>query len=670
MLILMQKRKPHVISQGKNNETQQNVVYCDSESRIEEGTLIHRPYLMCATFVRYKGRKTEYSRDYPNKALDFWHDLCEFTQYKTTTYCYAHNMGYDMIATSAIPILEDNDFRLESFFEKGGTTIYKFVSHEYDEAGEKIKDTTKTIQLLSSTNFYPDTLANIAKVFGLEKIDIKKEYGEDYNNITMENAIIYCRQDVKVLQTAMEALFNFIKNEDLGCMGKTSASQAFNTFKHRFMEHNIYVHNNEKAIKLERKSYCGGRVECWKIGEHTNEDYYYIDVNSMYPYVMATFNFPTKLLSYQSYNSINDLKMAISEGEGVIAKVKIKTDKPYFPVRRDKKLIFPVGEFWCYLATPEIEFAIKHNLIVKVEECSYYEMKPIFKPFIDYFYNKRLDAKKKKDKVHDYLFKLMMNCLYGKFGQLKENWEPVGHAPKHHVSNYVESDIDTGEEVHVKELGGTRFEKIGEDSEAFNSFPAVATHVTSQARIHLLNHIIKAKMENVYYMDTDSLMINSVGYHNLKDTLDERILGKMKLEDYIPFSDKNNPVGYIPFFKINAPKDYAFHGINYWKKNNKYMIKRKGISKDARALTDKEYSEYIENKRKTLSKNKFNEFMISHKREELTMNMQWCKMSTFINEGNISQFHNINRVKSLSRKYNKGTVCSDGTVLPFVLCDK
>jgi hypothetical protein len=294
-------------------------------------------------------------------------------------------MGYDMIATSAITILEDNGFRLESFFEKGGTTIYKFLYHEYDEAGEKVKDRTKTISLLSSTNFYSDTLANIARVFGLEKTDIKKEYGEDYNNITMENAIEYCRQDVLILKTAMEALFSFIKNEDLGCMGKTAASQSFNAFKHRFMEHNIYVHTNEKAINLERKSYYGGRVECWQIGERANDDYYYIDVNSMYPFVMANFDYPTKLLSYQSYNSIHDIKTAIDDGEGVVVKVKIKTDKPYFPLRRDKKLIFPVGEFWTYLATPEIKFAIENNLIVEVAECSYYKMDSIFKPFVYYF---------------------------------------------------------------------------------------------------------------------------------------------------------------------------------------------------------------------------------------------------------------------------------------------
>jgi len=667
----MQIRKPHLITQGKNNETQQNVVYCDSESRVHEVTLRHYPYLMCATFVRYKKRKTEIKKVYTNKFMefwdspekyeeydnyennvfDFWDELCEFAQYKTTTYCYAHNMGYDMIVSSAIPKLEDNDFKLQSFFEKGSTIIYKFTMVEKDENGESLKDKTKTIIVLSSTNFYSESLEKLGEVFGVPKININKEYNETYNTISLKNSIIYCERDVKVLQISMEALFDFVKREDLGCMGKTAASQSFNAFKYRFMEHNIYIHSNEKAIELERKSYYGGRVECWKIGEYRNDNYHYIDVNSMYPYVMANFNYPSQLLSYQKYNTISDIRTAISKGEGICAKVKIKTDKPYFPLRRNKKLIFPIGEFWTYLSTPEIEFALEHKLIIDVEECSYYMMQPIFKPFVEYFYNKRLEAKAIDDEVHSYLFKLIMNCLYGKFGQLKENWEPVCDCPKYLVSNYIETDYDTGEEKYVKELGGTRFEKIDEDSESFNSFPAVASHVTAQARMHLLRHIIKAKIENIFYMDTDSLITNDVGYNNVKDMLDDKILGKMKIEDE------------ATHIKINAPKDYIFDG------KKKYLEKRKGISKNARELTDEEYNNYIEKKRKQLSKNKFNEFMKNLKREELTMNLQWCKLPTFINEGNISQYHNVNRIKSLTRKYNKGTVCSDGTVLPFIIHD-
>jgi hypothetical protein len=668
----MKGRIAHTITKGKNKEKPQNVIYLDSESWVnplnDKGQRRHTPYLICANFVRYKKNKTDYWKDYPNNEVNnAWHDACHFTQYKTTTYIYAHNMGYDLIATSAIPNLESNNFRLISFFEKGGTLIYKFIYEELDGNGERVDGHSKTIVLLSTTNYYADTLANIGEVFGVPKHDY------EFNGITeaeaiakgwkMEDGIYYCRRDVEVIKVAMEHLFAFIDREDLGVVGKTAASQSFNAFRHRFMEHEIFIHTNKAALKLEREAYYGGRVECWHIGEIKDDDFYYVDVNSMYPYVMKTFNYPVKILMYTYKSNIEEIKKAISMGDGVIAKVKVKVSFPYFPKRKFNKLIFPVGEYWTSLATPELEIALENNLIIEVAEASFYEMKPLFKEFVDYFYNKRLDAKKIKDKIHTYFYKLLMNCLYGKFGQLAENWEEIGKVPYGLVRHETVIDYQTNEQVEIKMLGGTLFKKLNAD-ESFNSFPAIAAHVTSQARIHLLKHILIANPENIYYMDTDSLFTCSEGYNNLKEYLDDNMLGKMKIEMQ----------GDI--LKINAPKDYFFRSNIIAKDNEKSVLndkgekvtfieKRKGISKDAKQLTLYQFIRYVEEQRNKLTKKDFKEFIYSVKKEELTLNTQWCKSNTFINEGQMNYFYNINRIKRLSRKYNKGVVLNNGNVIPF-----
>ena len=46
-----------------------------------------------------------------------------------------------------------------------------------------------------------------------------------------------------------------------------------------------------------------------------------------------------------------------------------------------------------------------------------YDQAPIFKAYIEYFYNRRLQAKADGNEAGSYMFKLMMNALYGKFGQ-------------------------------------------------------------------------------------------------------------------------------------------------------------------------------------------------------------------------------------------------------------
>lgn len=644
------KRKYHKLNAGKLQTRCKNIIYMDSESRVDKDTLQHKPYLICATFLR-GSKRTE--KDYINEGVyDFWLDVAKFAQKKQIVQVWAHNMGYDCVNTRAIPQLAKCGFRLVSFFEKGSTFIYKMKAVEKftNEKGEieEDKETIKTIFLLSSTNFYAQKLSEVGKVFGSEKINIKEEYNTDYNTISIEDSIIYCRQDVKIVEISMNALFDFVNRYGLGMLGKTAASQSFNAFRFKFMTENIYIHNNEKAIKLERAAYYGGRVECWHIGKLTG-NYFYADVNSMYPYVMRNLQFPTKLLSYRGHCDIETIQEYIENGDGVIAKVKIKTDKPYFPKRIDKKLIFPIGEFYTFLSTYELKFAIEHNLITEVREASFYEMHNIFKEFIDFFYDKRMKAKKEKDKIHTYLFKLLMNCLYGKFGQLSEDWQRVGDAEINVVKE--EQILDSNNKLHLlKTFGGTTFEKMDTD-ESFNSFPAIAAHVTGAARMHLLKHIICADWKNVVYMDTDSLFCNEKGYNNLNSNnlLDEYKLGKMKIENY------------GEELIINAPKDYFFNG------KLEIMQKRKGISKDARGLTDKEYKDYLLDRKNKLTKKEYNEFIKTVKKEDLTVNIQWLKINSYIKEGQLKYFRNINRIKKLTRKYEKGIVLKNGVVKPFVL---
>ncbi len=57
----------------------------------------------------------------------------------------------------------------------------------------------------------------------------------------------------------------------------------------------MLVHMKPEVIKLEIDSYRGGRNECFFIGEAHGE-FYKLDVNSMYPYVMATHYYPIKCL--------------------------------------------------------------------------------------------------------------------------------------------------------------------------------------------------------------------------------------------------------------------------------------------------------------------------------------------------------------------------------------
>ncbi len=462
----------------------------------------------------------------------------------------------------------------------------------------------------------------------------------------------------------METFYKFVDDNDLGCIAKTISGQAFNAFRFRFMGYEICIHDQDRANLIERESYCGGRVECWRVGEQPKtKQYYYVDVNSMYPFVMKEFNYPVELQSHNKYNSIEEITSEINKGNGVIARVLIKTDKPYFPYRTKDKLIFPIGEFKTTLATPELKFALDNNLILEVYEANYYTMINIFTEYVNFFYENRLLAKKNKDKIHDTMYKLFLNGLYGKFGQLAENFELDGEADINEIGVEYEYNADLGEKVQVKTFGGNRFIKTGED-EAFNSFPAIASHVTSNARMHLISFITKAGFNNVLYMDTDSLFVNEEGYKNLSEVCSDSILGAIKLET------QSNEV------TINAPKNYKFGKIKKSKgiKNNKYTVNFK--TKDSeiidynilidRELSPEEIKDYLDKRFEGVTDIVQQEGFISVKKlsEQDYIIQQFPKMASFIREGNLSLFKNKWVKKHLSNTYTKGVVDSEGVVTP------
>ena len=59
------------------------------------------------------------------------------------------------------------------------------------------------------------------------------------------------------------------------------------------------------------------------------------------------------------------------------------------------------------------------------------------------------------------------------------------------------------------------------DSNAFDSFVAIASLVTAYARMYLVDLILKVGRENLYYVDTDSLIINKESLIKLERKLFE-----------------------------------------------------------------------------------------------------------------------------------------------------
>lgn len=595
-------RKPHALRENHSVGYPKNIIFFDVESRLNRDgeKIIHTPYLFIGyRYYKDKRIKKGYSEEwfYTDNADDFWSWVCSKVYRREKLYMFAHNPTYDIVAGQGFPYLRKKGYDITRFYEKGRTFILEFRKDD------------RAIVVLNVGNFYQGTVKQIGEAFGLPKLEL------DYEDPTLEEALPYCKRDVEIIAKAMLTWINFCRDYELGHFGLTAPKQAFNAFRHKFMHHKIYLHDNEEADTLERECYYGGRTEAFYIGYVKDDTIYTLDVNSMYPYVMHEFKYPTALVCVRNNLSVEGLK-EVMKHYLVCAKVKVKVNIPCLPVRINKRLVFPVGEFITYLSTPEIELALKYGNIEEVYQVCIYTSAPLFVDYVEFFYNERLKAKADGNKVKDLLFKLMLNSLYGKFGQKGGEWEIIGHTDREGCGYEEVYNVTDGKWHKYKWFNGILMYK-GEDKEGYDSFPAIAAHVTGYARKKLFEYIMSAGYKNVYYCDTDSLFVNKEGLDKLSCYIDKTRLGCLKNE-----GEKKN-------LCIFGAKDYI------WNDGEKH----KGVPKTAIKLS-------------------INKWKYIH----------WPRISTLIRHNSIDKYFNIDMIKELKRQYLKGWVTKTGRVVPFELC--
>lgn len=431
----------HYIKHNQRTELPSNILLVDTEAIIERklNGVQHQTFrLGYAIHLMAKGHGWV-STGYELRSInDFWELLDRFAYEKKRLYVFAHNMGYDYTILKL-----DTYLSSRNLVQKLAVQDTIFIVR----AGNII--------FLSSTNYYKQSLKSLGEIFGLAKMD-----SPDFESCTDSELMPYCIRDTEILAFIIKKHLRFIYENDLGNFKPTLASQSMGAYRHRFMHHDLLVHDYQEILNLEKLSYRGGRCEAFRLG--TFEDIYDLDINSMYPYVMKTFDYPTKVMNKQplTVQTVGDLKDSLNAGYFVLADCDFHLNEPLIACKRDK-LIFPIGDIRQVLTSPEIEYLLANpdsGTILKVRSSVIYEKANIFSDFVDFFY----DFRKTTDNfAYKLMAKLLMNALYGKFGQ--RNYEKsVLIEDEKVISFYIEMMRDAGtNQIWVG--SGVKYTKRGDD---------------------------------------------------------------------------------------------------------------------------------------------------------------------------------------------------------------
>lgn len=459
-----------------------------------------------------------------------------------TLFVYAHNIKYDLQLTGLLKLMLEDGYEVTKFVMNDPPTFIR------------LRRNRSLVMFVDTFNYWQTSVAKMGDTLGLAKLVMPDE------NESNEPWFVYCERDVKVLSEYLLSYMNWLMNNNLGGMALTLAGQAFRTYRHNFLESEITIHNYPKPLHLERDSYSGARTEAFYQGDLSGQDWYKLDVNSMYPYVMKMDTYPIKMKAHTVNIPIDRLKKLL-ERYYVIASVVLDTPEPVYPSKHEGKLVFPVGRFVTSLHDSELRYALEYGHIQEVLEVSIYDRGGLFTEYIDYFYQLKQAADASGDKISRHLAKTLMNSLYGKFGQRGIVSKLLPNKSTVRYGRYTGYSESMKKNITINYLGD-QIELSYPLNESYYSMPAIAGAVTANARMYLWRLIQVAKPENVKYIDTDSLIVNREGYELLSNLLDDAKLGYLKLE------------GLSNRFVIRGLKDYQFGEDN----------KTKGVPKSAKPV--------------------------------------------------------------------------------------
>lgn len=595
------KKIAHVLTSPKRATQPKFVIFFDTETYVHNTTdsakelRLKLGYAVLTRRTRKGVFKVQDSVLF-TRAPDFYSWVSRIVRNRERYWMVAHNISFDVRVLALFDALRTLGFEHKGLINDNLHFIARF------------RRENASILLINNQQIFNSSLQILGESIGFSKGVI------DFDSCSLDDLAEYCKRDVEVMVAAWNKLSQFIEENDLGSFAMSAASLSFNAFRHRFMPAQIYIHNSPAATKLERESYHGGRTECFFIGHYDKSRVYYLDVNSMYPFIMQANLMPVRLAGYRNNISLRQFD-SLRDKFQYIVEATVRITKPVVPIIQDNRLVFPIGVVRGVFPRPELDYALTVGTLERVERIAIYESADVFHDFVDFFYAARQRYKQEGNDAFQMLSKLMMNSLYGKFGQKNNVWEHIGDDPFKPDGSFDNFNADTMMWERLRAING-RIEKVTGFEEGYNSLVAIASFVTSYARVQLARYIDAAGWGNVLYTDTDSLFVSEEGYRRLASYIDPSKLGALKLEKY------------ADGIWIRGNKDYTFDGAD--------VIK--GIRKDAQRLSLGVYEQ-----------DRFEGF------------------NGALRRGNINVMRLYRQKKELSRIYHKGIVTASGFVQPFVL---
>lgn len=305
------------------------------------------------------------------------------------------------------------------------------------------------------------------------------------------------------------------RKHKLGSLQTTAASQAFHGFRSGHYTGGIYCDADESHLSIVAAGYCGGRCEAFRLGVAPHP-LWNLDYRACYPYVCRYRSLPSRCngrvpggRSFQPA-SANDWRNAI-------ATVTLRCVTADYPYKSGLDTVWPIGQFRTTLCGPELADAVSRGAVVAVHEAIYYDMGECLASFSQSLFDLRCESEATGNSPLAKTAKAIAVALPGKLGQRNRRWETVTDVVSPDSWGLWHGVDQHGRHVRYRSIAGVVQREVSGDY-CYDSVPEIAAFITSYARVMLLEAIRTAGREHVWYVDTDSLIVDEIGLYKIQES--------------------------------------------------------------------------------------------------------------------------------------------------------
>lgn len=407
-----------------------------------------------------------------------------------TLWVYCHNLAFDLTTSE-----------ITTHLAKLGYVVTEFA---IDSPSPFVKLTNGRchLTLADSFSWLPARLEDVAAKIGMYKPELP---GNDDDDTWW---LARCRADADILATAMTTIMQWWQENDLGHWSVTGSASGWNVMRHKIDARRIVINTSPDGIAADRRAIYGGRRGLWRAGQLPASRYADIDFSAAYPTIAESLSLPIERMSHFTSLPV-DHRWITSDRHGIIARVRIATDIPRWPVRAGKRVWYPAGEFWADLAGPDIAEAQRLGCLREIGDGWVHRLGHVLRPWAQWCLATSRGDDPSVPEVVRLWAKHCGRAVIGKWAQRAFQTIELGPAPRHGWWAQDGWNHSQGVRATIIDFDGRRWQSSA-SGDGDNCYPAVLAYVESYVRVRLNRMIESMPSGAVIACDTDGIIADMV----------------------------------------------------------------------------------------------------------------------------------------------------------------